>query len=266
MGKIVKERGFCGPRKTNDRLIAEDLSKSLHSTSGNLALFNHCVDDGAAVVIAQVIAQTPHFRRIFLWGNSIGNKGAMAIADALRHNRTVKELLMHDNCFGDEGCVAIALSLCSNWTLRKLAIGANNFSDKGVIALSEALIHNSTVEELCLRGTSIGREGLVAIASAISTNHTIRNIFLDHDPAHQKIRGKIEQLVQANRDSLSSAVRRKRKTTILVKFALLSQELPQRLHPQLLHKTGESCDLPTIYHLLRTNPDMILPAPSLLEH
>ena len=156
------------------------------------------LDDGHAVVLAEVIKTNSTVTELNLSKNMVGDDGVAALAEAIKTNPTLTELNLSKNVVGDDGVAALAEAIKTNSTLTELNLSTNTAGDGGVAALAEAIKTNSTLTELNLSDNYINDEGVAALAEAIKTNSTLTELNLSDNYIHDEGVAALTEAIKTN--------------------------------------------------------------------
>ena len=136
------------------RRLLQSLLENQHVQSLNLAGTHLDTED--AVVVAQLLAQNMHLRRLILHSNKIRSQGAVELVDALKGSPESKltELDLRLNEIGSVGIFQLAEyleTLHPTSRLARLHLAHNDIGFRAALFLAQTIAGNSNVELLDLR-------------------------------------------------------------------------------------------------------------------
>lgn len=146
----------------------------------------------AAKAIADCIRDNPHFCKLLLGKNELGDKGAVQVAKSLSKALNIVHLDLSSNSLGPEGISEVLRIFCRHDSLISLDLSSheglhrNRLALEGAVALGDLLRSNKFLVSLDISGTSIGRKGLEAVATGLALNNSLLRIGLGRNG----IRGK----------------------------------------------------------------------------
>ena len=146
----------------------------------------------AGKAIADCIRDNPHFCKLLLGKNELGDKGAVQVAKSLSKALNIIHLDMSSNSLGPEGLSEVLRIFCKHESLISLDLSSheglhrNRLALEGAVALGDLLRCNKFLLFLDVSGTSIGGKGLEAIATGLALSNSLLRIGLGRNG----IRGK----------------------------------------------------------------------------
>jgi len=181
------------------RLLAKALENNQSCVALDLSRKKLCDQDGIA--LGAMLETNNFLQKLELEGNNLGIKSAKAFADAL----------------------------CKNETLRSLNMDGNNLTQSGneqagVISLAQALAKNKTLRVLLLPKNHITAQSGDYFCQSMEKNETITMLDLSANELGVMHLRKVDQIIQKNRDKLSSLRRAERRE----RFALYAEEFQGR--------------------------------------
>ena len=165
--------------------------QSPQSSLDNLDLMGNYIDDAAANLLGDFVANNTHLNRLDLSEiGSITNEGWRSVFDALRSPHCMlQELQLHSNSLNDEDIAYLASTLSANCILSSLILSGNfEVTASGWRAFSVVLQNpHSSLEIIDLVYNSVDDNLLVSLAPSLVHNNKLKELLIVADDWEEPI-------------------------------------------------------------------------------
>ncbi|KAM8870752.1 nucleotide-binding oligomerization domain-containing protein 1 isoform 4-T4 [Spinachia spinachia] len=157
-------------------VLAEELC--IHKVVEVLGLYNNCITDVGAKLVAQIIEQCPKLRVVKIGKNKITSVGGRYLANAIQRSASIFDVGMWGNSIGDEGAQAFAEALRNHPRLTNLSLSANGITSKGGRCLAEALKENTVLRIFWLVQNELTDDAAPHLADLVQANTGLSHLWL----------------------------------------------------------------------------------------
>ncbi|XP_072316948.1 nucleotide-binding oligomerization domain-containing protein 1 [Eucyclogobius newberryi] len=157
-------------------VLAEELCK--YKVVEVLGLYNNCITDAGAKLVAQIIEQCPKLHTVKLGKNKITAAGGRYLASAIQKSTSIFDVGMWGNALGDEGAFAFAEALRHHPRLTNLSLSANGITSEGGKSLASALKDNSSLRIFWLVQNDLSDESARHMAELVRANTGLSHLWL----------------------------------------------------------------------------------------
>lgn len=167
----------------------------------------HCgLDESAASLLGQLVANNSKLTHLCIRGNAIGDEGITSLCESIAEfNRTIQALDIGGIKFGTEGSKAVSSMLAQADSLQTFLMNYNyTLFAESMRIISEGLAKNKSLVNFDMSTTNSKAAGLVAVAEALKHHPAIKSLLVSsaHNANEQEGRSASEalsELLKVNR-------------------------------------------------------------------